>query len=134
MIYRSKETFTKRTLMKIFVLFAMLVPYFLPHMHERYFFIADAIVIIYALINPKKFYIAILAILNSMIGYMVYLWNIPFINVVPQESFDSTKALSFRFGAIIYLVAIIIVSIDLFKEIYPKGLEESGEKNECKEF
>lgn len=134
MIYRSKETFTKYTLMKIFVLFTMLVPYFLPHMHERYFFIADAIVIIYALINPKKFYIAILAVLNSMIGYMVYLWNIPFINVVPQESLDSTKALSFRFGAIIYLVAIIIVSIDLFKEIYPKGLEESGEKNECEEF
>ena len=107
----------------------MIFPYFLPHMHERYFYIVDVLICVYALINPKKFYVAILAITNSMIGYMVYLWNIPFINVVPQEQSDPTKALSFRFGAIIYLIAIIIVSIDLYKEIYPKGLilENEGE-------
>ena len=84
----------------------------------------DVGVIIYALMNPKKFNVAIMVILNSMIGYMVYLWNIPFINVVPQEQMDATKSLSFRFGAIIYLIAIIIVSVDLFKELYPEGLKE----------
>lgn len=127
-IYRSKEKFNRNTWFKIFVLFAMIMPYFLPHMHERYFYIADAIVVVYALINPKKFYIAIMAILNSMIGYMVYLWNVSFINVVPQDTAaDSTKALSFRFGSMVYLVAIIIVSVDLFKELYPKGLSNEEE-------
>ena len=130
MIYRSKEEFSKKTWLKILVVFAMIFPYFLPHMHERYFYLVDIVICIYALINPKKFYVAILAILNSMIGYMVYLWNIPFINVVPQEQSDPTKALSFRFGAIIYLIAIIIVSIDLFKEIYPNGLIEEDKKVE----
>ena len=130
MIYRSKEEFSKKTWLKILVIFAMIFPYFLPHMHERYFYLVDIVICIYALINPKKFYVAILAILNSMIGYMVYLWNIPFINVVPQEQSDPTKALSFRFGAIIYLIAIIIVSIDLFKEIYPNGLIEEDKKVE----
>ncbi len=123
-IYRSKEKFTPKTWLSIATLFVLLCPYILPHMHERYFYIADILVCIYALVNPKKFYVAILAITNSMIGYMVYLWNIPFINVVPQESVDGTKALSFRFGAIIYLIAIIIVSIDLFKTIYPNGLKD----------
>ena len=65
-----------------------------------------------------------------MIGYMVYLWNVPFINVVPQEQSDPTKALSFRFGAIIYLIAIIIVSYDLYKEIYPHGLENKNQEGE----
>ena len=124
-IYRSKAKFNDRTWLKIALIFAMIFPYFLPHMHERYFYIVDILVCVYALINPKKFYVAILAIMNSMIGYMVYLWNIPFINVVPQEQSDPTKALSFRFGAIIYLIAIIIVSIDLYKEIYPLGIEEN---------
>jgi hypothetical protein len=129
LIYRSKEKFSNKTWVKIALVFAMIFPYFLPHMHERYFYIVDVLICVYALINPKKFYVAILAITNSMIGYMVYLWNIPFINVVPQEQSDPTKALSFRFGAIIYLIAIIIVSIDLYKEIYPKGLilENEGE-------
>lgn len=65
-----------------------------------------------------------------MIGYMVYLWNIPFINVVPQEESDPTKALSLRFGAILYLVAIAIVTADLFKEIYPNGLNPKKERSE----
>lgn len=132
LIYRSKVEFNSIIWAKVATLFLLVVPYFLPHMHERYFYLADVVVIIYALINPKKFYVAILAILNSMIGYMVYLWNIPFINVVPQEEVDYTKAMSFRFGAIIYLIAIIFVSIDLFKQIYPNGLKES-EKGEVED-
>ena len=54
-----------------------------------------------------------------MIGYMVYLWNVPFIPVVPVDGSitDYTKAASFRFGAAVFLVSIIIVFKDLFKEL-----------------
>ena len=131
-IYRSKQEFTRKTWIKAGFLMLMITPYFLPHMHERYFYLVDVGVIIYALMNPKKFYVAIMVILNSMIGYMVYLWNIPFINVVPQEQMDATKAMSFRFGTIIYLIAIIIVSVDLFKELYPEGLKEEKKIEEEK--
>ena len=119
-IYRSKEEFDDRTLVKIFILFLMLTPFVLPHMHDRYYFIADAVLMVYVVLNPKKFYVGIIGIITSMIGYMVYLWNVPFINVVPQEQSDSTKALSFRFGAILYLIAICVIAYDLFKNIYPK--------------
>ena len=129
-IYRSKAEFTPKIWVKIACLLVLVTPYVLPHMHERYFYLADVLVILYALSNPKKFYVAILAITNSMIGYMVYLWNIPFINVVPQEESDPTKALSLRFGAILYLVAIAIVTADLFKEIYPNGLNPKKERSE----
>lgn len=126
-IYRSKEEFSDKTLVKIFTLFLMLTPFVLPHMHDRYYYIADVVIMIYVVLNPKKFYLAFLAIITSMIGYMVYLWNVPFINVVPQEQSDPTKALSFRFGAILYLIAIAIIAYELFKELYPKLTEKKEE-------
>ena len=116
---RKKTDYDEKGIVKLFLVFMMTMPYFLPHMHERYFYLADVLVIVYVFLNPRRFYVAILAILNSMIGYMVYLWNVPFFNVVPQDGTieDGTKALSFRFGAILYLVAIILVLKDFFVEI-----------------
>ena len=116
---RKKTNYDEKGIVKLFLVFMMTMPYFLPHMHERYFYLADVLVIVYVFLNPRRFYVAILAILNSMIGYMVYLWNVPFFNVVPQDGTieDGTKALSFRFGAILYLVAIILVLKDFFVEI-----------------
>ena len=131
-IYRSKEEFDDNMLVKIFVFFVMFTPFVLPHMHDRYYYIADAAIMIYVVLNPKKFYLAIMAIITSMIGYMVYLWNVPFINVVPQEQSDPTKALSFRFGAILYLIVICIIAYDIFKILYPKIVEKKQLETEAK--
>lgn len=114
-IYRSKKEFNCITLMKIFTLFIMLTPFVLPHMHDRYYFIADVAIIIYVVLHPKKFYLAIMAIIVSMIGYMAYLWNVSFINI------NGDSSLSFRFGAIIYLIVICFIAVDLLKELYPNN-------------
>ncbi len=118
LIFHSKKELTKERTMDLFVLFGLLVPYVLPHMHERYLYMGDVLIIIYILMHPKRFYLAFLAWIDSMIGYMVYLWNVPFINVVPQEQSDPTKALSFRFGAILYLICISFVSYFVFYDLY----------------
>ena len=112
-IYRSKESFDDKTLVKIFALFVMLTPFLLPHMHERYLYIADIAIVIYVVLNPKKFYLAIVATITSMIGYMAYLWNVYFINI------NGDSSLSFRLGAIFYLFVICSIAFDLFKELYP---------------
>ena len=121
-LYRSKEEFNNNTIVKVFTLFVMLTPFVLPHMHERYFYIADVAIIIYVVLNPKKFYLAIIAIITSMIGYMAYLWNIYFINI------NGDSSLSFRLGAILYLFVIGSVGFDLFEELYPNR-EASKEIN-----
>ncbi len=118
MIFHSNKEITKRRLLDMFILFALLVPYVLPHMHERYLYLGDALIVIYVVMYPKRFYLTFFAWINSMIGYMVYLWNIPFINVVPQEQEDYTKALSFRFGAMLYLACISFISYFFFKDLY----------------
>ena len=95
-------------------------------MHERYFYVADVVIIVYAILNPKKIYVAACALINSLIGYMAYLWGISFIPLAG----DSSRSASFRFGALLYLIAIIVVSYDLFKEIYPHGLDDQEKEEE----
>ena len=53
--------------------YAILTPYILPHMHERYGCVADILAIIYAMMNVKKFYIPLAQLLVSFNCYMAYL-------------------------------------------------------------
>ena len=49
------------------------IPYFLPHMHERYFYLADMLSVIYAFYVPKHWYIPIFVVLSSFIAYSAFL-------------------------------------------------------------
>ena len=131
--FRTKKELNNLLYFKLFALYSLLVPFMLPHMHDRYYYISDVLIPLYALINVKKFYVAILSVTNSLIGYMVFLWNIPFFGVVPQDGSitDGTKAMSFRFGGILCLIAIIIITIDLYKEL-KDGNDEKEIENEIK--
>ncbi|MBU3181226.1 hypothetical protein [Clostridium psychrophilum] len=57
------------------LLFAVIVPFLLPHMHERYFFMADVISLLYAFCYPKKLYVAIIIPLVSLFCYFPFLYN-----------------------------------------------------------
>ena len=57
------------------LLLCVIVPFLLPRMHERYFFMADIISLLYAFCFPKKFYIAIIIPLVSLCCYFPFLYN-----------------------------------------------------------
>ncbi|MBU3144449.1 hypothetical protein [Clostridium sp. CF012] len=57
------------------LLLAIIVPFLLPRMHESYFFMADIISLLYAFCFPKKFYIAIIIPLVSLLCYLPFLYN-----------------------------------------------------------
>lgn len=57
------------------LLFATIIPFLLPRMHERYFFMADIISLLYAFSFPKKFYIAIIIPLVSLFSYFPFLYH-----------------------------------------------------------
>ncbi|MDO4816485.1 MAG: conjugal transfer protein TraL [Bacillota bacterium] len=48
------------------------IPYLLPHMHDRYFYLAGTAAVILACINPKFFLMPILAELASLHCYLAY--------------------------------------------------------------
>lgn len=55
------------------LIFVLIVPFLLPHMHERYFFLADIISVIAAFISPWYFGLPILVQFASLLGYHAYL-------------------------------------------------------------
>ncbi len=69
---------TNEFIVQMALFFAILTPWFLPHMHERYGCVADILAVIYALMNVKKFYFPLVHILLSFNSCMAYLGQLRF--------------------------------------------------------
>ena len=55
------------------LLFAIGIPFLLPHMHDRYFFAADILSLILAFTAAEYFIAAVLVQFASLLGYHAYL-------------------------------------------------------------
>lgn len=53
----------------------LIVPQFLPHMHNRYFFPADIFSIVLAVWNPAYWWVALVMQFNSFVTYISFLWG-----------------------------------------------------------
>ncbi|MCX7821461.1 MAG: hypothetical protein N2258_07285 [Brevinematales bacterium] len=68
-------------LLYITYLFSIIVPFFMPKMHERYFFMGDIFSFLVAFFLPSKFYFSIIIIFISFFSYGYFLFGkqlIPF--------------------------------------------------------
>ena len=113
--------------MKVAILMIFAVIFFLPHMHERYFYVIEVLVIVYAIISPKRFYFVPLMQLSGAIAYYHYLSGKYFIQSWGEDSV--------HIAAFINLFVFIIITYDVFKldhtgtfkkdiEQYDKEIEE----------
>jgi len=59
--------------MTVAVILCIGVPFFLPHMHERYFFLADVFTLCWACANVRRIPAAVLVSGSSLASYCVYL-------------------------------------------------------------
>ena len=92
------------------VALAIGVPFFLPHMHERYFFLADVVTLCWACANWRCTPAAVLAVGASLASYMVYLrlkFNFVFTlfdtqYVMGLEALAMLTALLFSMGVLIW--------------------------------
>ena len=64
----------KQNVIGFALLFALGVPFFLPHMHERYFYLADVLSIVYVAVNRKRWYTAVLTQFCSFYVVSAYLY------------------------------------------------------------
>jgi Gpi18-like mannosyltransferase len=62
-------------------LFAILVPFLLPGMHERYFFLADVLTLVLAVYRPRLWFVPVLVEFSSFLSYLPYLfgWKAPWL-------------------------------------------------------
>ncbi len=105
LVVASKRSITPDILLKIALVFVIAIPFLLPEMHERYFYLADVLSIVAAFYFPRTFYIAIGVQLCSLLSYAPYLLN--------------TQIVSLTYVAFIVLVLVIVTTVDLIFTLYP---------------
>lgn len=108
-LYYMVKFFKKKSvdgdlMIRAMLFFALLVPFFLPYMHERYGYLADILALIYALIHPGKFYLPIAEVLLSYTAYTGYLHGA---STVPQP-----------FYCFVMAVLVFVVGVQVFRPRY----------------
>lgn len=67
------DRLSDRSIVAMAVLFAIGIPFLLPHMHDRYFFASDVLTLVMGCCVPLCFPAALLAQFASLLGYHAYL-------------------------------------------------------------
>jgi Gpi18-like mannosyltransferase len=84
--------------------FALLAPFILPKMHERYYFFTEMVLIIYAIFFPRRFYIPIIVTVASFFGYLPFLFGLQFLDIIYYSIFAV-------FAVLLYLTQDLIRSV-----------------------
>jgi Gpi18-like mannosyltransferase len=105
LLVKSKKPLTSAILLKVTLVFALAIPFLLPEMHERYFYLADVVSIISAFYFPRSFYIAVIMQLCSLFSYAPYFLN--------------TQVVNLAYVAFAVLVITLITLADLVLTLYP---------------
>lgn len=92
-----------RALLACALLMSVAVPFLLPHMHDRYFFIADVLSLAFAVVVPRLPHVPICVSFASLTGYYAYL--------TMTWMFGTSD--SMRYGATALLAVIVTLALYL---------------------
>ncbi|MBD2020662.1 hypothetical protein H6F43_10765, partial [Leptolyngbya sp. FACHB-36] len=105
--YRSRVVLDREQMLQLALTGALLMPYFLPKMHDRYFFLADILSILFAFYFPRYLWVAIVVEICSLLSYAPMLLG---------DTVVSLKVLSIVLGAAIWFMVRLHI-----KTFYPKS-------------
>ncbi len=74
-LWQRRERLDNARLLDAAYLFALVIPFLLPHMHERYFFAADMLGVLYLVRHPKRWYIPVIGEISSLMVYLPFLFG-----------------------------------------------------------
>lgn len=95
--YVNRDRLSERAVLAAAVLFAVGIPFLLPHMHERYFFCADILTLVMAYASWACFGAPFLCQFASLLGYHAYL--------------KMRFLLPMRYGAAALIVTLVITGL-----------------------
>lgn len=101
--YKSRVKIDRDLLIQIALFFALIMPYTLPKMHERYFFTADIFAVVYGFYFPPLSFLPVLVISSSFLSYFPCLTG---------KTLIAMKALS-----LVLFVPIAIVTWKLYRDV-----------------
>jgi Gpi18-like mannosyltransferase len=103
--WRSAAEVDEDLIVRVSLASVLLLPFMLPHMHERYFFAADIISIIYAFYSPKRLFVPIIVGGASLFSYFPFLFR--------------EEPIGLQYLAILMGVALLVVAVDWIRSLYP---------------
>ncbi len=115
-----KKVWNARTLVLVSLASTLLLPYLLPRMHERYFYLADLFAVLYAFYVPNRSIVPIIVVGTSLLSYMPFLSG--------QIEFLSHFEVDLRAPATLLLIPIGIVVYDLWRLWNPLSPRALGTK------
>ncbi len=74
-LYRSPRPLSAKLMLEVTLVAAIVVPFFLPKMHERYFYPADVLSIAFAFLYAELFYVPFLVVGSSFLSYQPFLFE-----------------------------------------------------------
>jgi Gpi18-like mannosyltransferase len=104
---KSEVRWEKHFTIRLALASALLVPFTLPYMHERYFYAADCIAIVYGFYFPRRFYVPLAVVTISLFSYFPFLFN-------------GMTVIQLPYLALLLAAVLVVVLVDLFKDLYPK--------------
>lgn len=119
--FKMRKSIDKSLILKLGLFNILIVTYFLPNMHERYFFVADILSIVLAFYIPRLFYMPIVIGLSSLLSYLTFLKG------EVQGDIVDFRVLAAAIGIIIILLARELVQ-DVYINRTAKGLVDTPEK------
>jgi Gpi18-like mannosyltransferase len=102
---KSNVRWGKHLTIRLALASALLVPFALPYMHERYFYAADCIAIVYGFYFPRRFYIPLAVVTISLFSYFPFLFN-------------GMTVIQLPYLALLLAIVLILVFVDLCKDLY----------------
>lgn len=73
-LFSHRDRVSDKAALGCVLLICVGVPFLLPHMHDRYFFIADIISLVFAVVAPQMFFVPVLVSFASLLGYHAYIF------------------------------------------------------------
>ena len=104
LLWRCRDRLTPGLLLDGAFLMALCVPFLLPHMHERYFFMADMLAMVYFAGRFRRVYAPTLVILSSFNSYLFFLQYLH--TFVPQV-----------IGALAMLLVLVLVGAGMMRDL-----------------
>ena len=106
-LFAKRKELTNEIVLAAALLLCLGIPFILPHMHDRYFFVADVLSLAFAVAFPKLFVVPVLVQFGSLLGYHAYL--------------KLQYLLPMRHGATALLITLVILTAFLIYQFTTKS-------------
>ncbi len=95
-LYQNRQKLSDTLLFDAAYLFTLIIPFLLPRMHERYFYLAEILAVVYILLHRNRLYAPLIVVFAGFSCYCAYLFG--------YRIFSLSELAIANGGAILYLL------------------------------